>query len=90
MARKRSFWQRARLRAAYLRRILASPREAFRRFGMWRYRNMSLRRLILLSAVLVGLLGGISSVILKNLTHLIQHFVSVTDITIVNRMGLLF
>ena len=84
MARKRSFWQRARLRAAYLRRILASPREAFRRFGMWRYRNMSLRRLILLSAVLVGLLGGISSVILKNLTHLIQHFV---ENTLVGQMG---
>lgn len=39
---------------------------------------MSLRRLILISAVLVGFLGGLSSVILKNLTHVIQNFVENT------------
>lgn len=45
---------------------------------------MSLRRLILISAVLVGFLGGLSSVILKNLTHVIQNFV---ENTLVGNLG---
>lgn len=77
MIRKRSFWRSAWIRIFYGLRLL-SNKEAFRRFGVWRYRNMSLRRLVLISAVLVGLLGGLSSVILKNLTHLIQNFVENT------------
>lgn len=57
MIRKRSFWRSAWIRISYGLRLL-SNKEAFRRFGVWRYRNMSLRRLVLVSAVLVGLLGG--------------------------------
>ena len=83
MTRKHSFWHRAKVRLTYGLRILLN-REAFRRFGIWRYRNMSLRRLVLISAVLVGLLAGLSSVILKNLTHLIQNFV---EDTLVEQMG---
>lgn len=77
MTRKRTWWHSVKVWTKYSLRIL-SNREAFRRLTIWRYKHMSLRRLILISAVLVGFLGGLSSVILKNLTHVIQNFVENT------------
>lgn len=77
MTRKRTWWHSVKVWTRYSLRIL-SNREAFRRLTIWRYKHMSLRRLILISAVLVGFLGGLSSVILKNLTHVIQNFVENT------------
>lgn len=44
-----------------------------RKFLIWRYRNISHRQFILLLSVAVGLLSGLSAVLLKNLTHFIQH-----------------
>ena len=77
MTRKRTWWHSVKVWTRYSLRIL-SNREAFRRLTIWRYKHMSLRRLILISAVLVGFLGGLSSVILKNLTYVIQNFVENT------------
>ena len=83
MTRKRTWWHSVKVWTKYSLRIL-SNREAFRRLTIWRYKHMSLRRLILISAVLVGFLGGLSSVILKNLTHVIQNFV---ENTLVGNLG---
>ena len=84
MGRKgRTGWHTLKIRWAYACRLAASG-EAVRRFTVWRYKHMSLRRLVIFSAIAVGLLAGLSSVILKNLTHLIQSFV---EETLVGKMG---
>ncbi len=83
MTRKRTWWHSVKVWTRYSLRIF-SNREAFRRLIIWRYKHMSLRRLVLISAVIVGLLGGLSSVILKNFTHFIQNFV---ENTLVGNLG---
>ncbi len=45
------------------------------RFLIWRYRHISNKNFILILSVLVGFLAGIVSVLLKNITHLIQLFI---------------
>lgn len=55
-----------------------------RRFTIWRYRHLSLRQFVLISSIVVGILAGLSSVILKNFTHYIQYFV---ENTLVGRFG---
>lgn len=43
-----------------------------KRFLKWRYRNISNRTFIYIMSILVGLLAGLASVTLKNLTYLIE------------------
>jgi len=42
------------------------------KFYKWRYKNISNQQFTYILSILVGLLAGLGSVILKNLTHLIQ------------------
>ncbi len=42
------------------------------RFLIWRYRNITNKNFILILSVLIGVLAGLVSVLLKNSTHLIQ------------------
>jgi len=42
-------------------------------FLIWRIKHISNRQFVLLLSIVIGLLAGMGAVILKNLTHLIQH-----------------
>ncbi len=44
------------------------------RFLIWRYRHISNKNFVLILSILVGFLAGIVSVLLKNITHVIQVF----------------
>ncbi len=44
-----------------------------RKFLRWRYKHISHQHFVYLLSAIVGLLAGLGAVILKNLTHLIQH-----------------
>ncbi|MBO4961515.1 MAG: chloride channel protein [Flavobacteriales bacterium] len=59
---------------SYLFRLVVSG-GALRRFILWRYRHMSMRQFLILCSIVIGIAGGVSSVILKNMTHYIQYFV---------------
>ena len=59
---------------AYVSRLITSG-GLIRRFILWRYRHMSMRQFLILCSIVVGLSGGVSSVLLKNMTHYIQYFV---------------
>ncbi|MDD4820271.1 MAG: chloride channel protein [Flavobacteriales bacterium] len=69
---------------------LAWSGEALRRFTIWRYRHMSMRQFILLSSILIGLVAGVSSVLLKNFTHWIQYFVEDTLVGKLEFLGFYF
>ena len=58
----------------YAFRLVASG-GALRRFILWRYRHMSMRQFLILCSIVIGVAGGVSSVLLKNMTHYIQYFV---------------
>ena len=58
----------------YVFRLVASG-GALRRFILWRYRHMSMRQFLILCSIVIGVAGGVSSVLLKNMTHYIQYFV---------------
>lgn len=45
----------------------------FRKFLKWRYQNISNKQFIYIASAVVGLLSGLGAVLLKNLTHFIQH-----------------
>ena len=45
----------------------------FRKFLKWRYKHLSNKQFINISAAIIGLLAGLGAVTLKNLTHLIKH-----------------
>ena len=64
--------------------------EALRRFTIWRYRHMSMRQFIILSSILIGLVAGFSSILLKNFTHLIQYFVEDTLVGKLEFLGFYF
>ena len=68
----------------YAFRLVASG-GALRRFILWRYRHMSMRQFLILCSIVIGVAGGVSSVLLKNMTHYIQYFVE--DI-LVGRWGI--
>ncbi|NOZ48222.1 MAG: chloride channel protein [Chlorobi bacterium] len=44
-----------------------------KKFLVWRLRNISHRKFILILSVLIGVLGGLSAVLLKNIVHYVQH-----------------
>ncbi len=46
-------------------------KSAFTKFLIWRYKNISNNNFIYLLAIIIGLLAGLASVILKNATHFI-------------------
>lgn len=45
----------------------------FRKFLKWRYQHISNKQFIYIASAVVGLLSGLGAVLLKNLTHFIQH-----------------
>lgn len=45
----------------------------FRKFLKWRYQHISHKQFIYIASAVVGLLSGLGAVLLKNLTHFIQH-----------------
>ena len=45
----------------------------FRKFLKWRYQNISNKQFTNIASAIIGLLAGLGAVILKNLTHFIQH-----------------
>ena len=69
---------------SYVFRLVTSG-GALRRFILWRYRHMSMRQFLILCSIVIGVAGGVSSVLLKNMTHYIQYFVE--DI-LVGRWGI--
>lgn len=46
----------------------------FGRFLIWRLKHLSHRKFILILSVIVGILGGLSAILLKNIVHHIQQF----------------
>ena len=46
----------------------------FKRFLIWRAKHISHRQFVFLLSIIVGFTSGVGAVILKNLTHFIQHF----------------
>lgn len=44
-----------------------------KRFLIWKYQHLSDKQFIYISSAVIGLLAGLGAVILKNLTHFIQH-----------------
>ena len=46
----------------------------FKRFLIWRAKHISHRQFVYLLSIIVGFTSGVGAVILKNLTHFIQHF----------------
>jgi len=52
---------------------MSQPKTWFSRFLIWRYKHISNKQFINIASAIIGLLAGIGAVILKNLTHLIQH-----------------
>lgn len=48
--------------------------ELHRKFLIWKYKRISERNFVYILSVLVGLLAGLGTVTLKNLTHVIQDF----------------
>ncbi len=51
---------------------ITSPKKLLTRFLKWRYEHISDKTFIHMMGVLVGLLAGLASVVLKNLTYFIQ------------------
>ncbi len=52
---------------------MPSPKKTLlHQFLIWRYRHIATKNFILLLSILVGILAGLVSVLLKNTTHLIQ------------------
>jgi CIC family chloride channel protein len=49
-----------------------SSKSLLRKFLIWKYKRISERQFVYLLSVLVGLLAGLGTVMLKNLTHYIQ------------------
>ncbi|KAA1245138.1 chloride channel protein [Aquimarina sp. RZ0] len=52
--------------------MTAKKKTALHRFLVWRYRHISSKNFILMLSVLVGISAGLVSVLLKNITHIIQ------------------
>lgn len=52
-------------------------RNIITRFLIWRIKNIPHEQFIFIMSIVVGLLAGIGAVVLKNLTHLIQHLLEV-------------
>lgn len=48
-------------------------RNLFTRFLIWRIKHIPQKQFVFILSIAVGLLAGIGAVVLKNLTHLIQH-----------------
>jgi CIC family chloride channel protein len=46
----------------------------FKRFLIWRAKHISHRQFVYILSIIVGFTSGVAAVILKNLTHFIQHF----------------
>lgn len=63
-------------------------KEFFKRFFRWKDENLRQRRFIILLSLLVGLLGGLSAVLLKNTVHLIHNWL--TEHVAVDRLNLLY
>ncbi len=50
-----------------------SSKILFRKFLKWRYQNISNKQFTNIASAIIGLLAGLGAVVLKNLTHFIQH-----------------
>lgn len=46
----------------------------FKRFLIWRAKHISHRQFVYILSIIVGFTSGVGAVVLKNLTHFIQHF----------------
>jgi len=57
----------------YLRKIFRTKKLIYK-FFRWRYKHISNEQFLNLISVIIGLLTGLAAVTIKNLTHLIQHF----------------
>ncbi len=53
---------------------MMKKRTPFTRFLIWRYKHISNKNFVYLLSILVGLIAGLSSVALKNITHYIAMF----------------
>ncbi|MFV0566852.1 MAG: chloride channel protein [Flavobacteriaceae bacterium] len=50
----------------------STSKKLLRKFLIWKYKHISERQFIYILSILVGILAGMGTVVLKNLTHLIQ------------------
>ncbi|MGY0426493.1 MAG: chloride channel protein, partial [Polaribacter sp.] len=50
-----------------------NSKRVFKKFLKWRYQHVSNRQFTNIASAIIGLLAGLGAVILKNVTHLIQH-----------------
>ena len=53
--------------------MAASKKSWFTKFLIWRVKHISERKFIYILSILVGFTSGVAALILKNLTHFIQH-----------------
>ena len=44
-----------------------------KKFLIWKYQHLSDKQFVHISSAIIGLLAGLGAVVLKNLTHFIQH-----------------
>jgi H+/Cl- antiporter ClcA len=56
-------------------RIMGRINNLFRRFNIWRLRNITERQFVLFLSVLVGAVSGLAAVLLKNLIHFSIRFI---------------
>ncbi len=68
----------------YLRRIFRTKKLIYK-FFRWRYKHISNEQFLNLISVIIGLLTGLAAVTIKNLTHLIQHFLEADFIHEIHR-----
>lgn len=57
--------------------ILKMPltvKSLLRKFLIWKYKHISEQQFVYMLSILVGLMAGLGTVVLKNLTHYIRHF----------------
>ncbi len=52
--------------------MISQKRTKLYRLLIWRYRHISNKNFVLILSILVGFLAGLVSLLLKNITHLIQ------------------
>ena len=52
---------------------MSKIKRAFTKILIWRYKHISHRQFVYILSILVGFTSGVGAVILKNLTHFIQH-----------------
>ncbi len=56
--------------------MIMKKNSLLKRFLIWRIRNIRDRQFIMILSVIIGILGGLSAVIIKNSVHLIKNFLT--------------